>query len=433
MNRKFSYFTFGVSIFALVILANAHDIVVQSSGQRIESCPSSTTANSILFSPDGKNIISTWTDNSAKLWSTETGEVKHTFDVEDRVIATFAFSPDGKFIATGLNLGITVLWDSQTGKKLHSLALRRKLGQSRDGDYISSLFFTPDSKYILTNNFRRDTALWDVQTGKLIYTFEGFNVGKFSPNGKYLLTEAILSQALVELVKLWDVQTGQLLHTFEEATSGEFSADGKYLLTGGSGGTALVKLWEIPTGQLLQSFEAAKTGQFSSTGRYIVTHEYSHDQRYVNLWDAQTYKKLFVFENFYQDWKFSQDDRYLLIKGRDFIQDRTDIWDIESRTTAHAWRHGIKQVEFLADNIHVLLSYEQPSQAVTPSEREFAILVWNIEADTETAFYKFNMPVFVMAVSRDGEHALLDTRKTHNEHVLYLWDIKTGTLVHKLC
>ena len=55
--------------------------------------------NGAIFSPDGKMVLTTSWDTTARLWDTATGKELHRFrDPTGSVIRRAAFAPDGKII-----------------------------------------------------------------------------------------------------------------------------------------------------------------------------------------------------------------------------------------------------------------------------------------------------------------------------------------------
>jgi WD40 repeat protein len=54
----------------------------------------------IELSPDGKQLASASFEGYAKIFDTETGELKHIINVEDERMLALAFSPNGKLLAT---------------------------------------------------------------------------------------------------------------------------------------------------------------------------------------------------------------------------------------------------------------------------------------------------------------------------------------------
>ena len=68
------------------------------------------TATSIVFSPDGKVLVSGSNDATIRLWDTTTGEQLSTLDGHTYSITSVAVSPDGSTIASGSFDGTVILW-----------------------------------------------------------------------------------------------------------------------------------------------------------------------------------------------------------------------------------------------------------------------------------------------------------------------------------
>ena len=75
--------------------------------------------NSVAFSPDGKQVLTGSSDNTAVLQNTATGQTLQTWKHAGGVLSV-AFSPDGKQVLTGSWDQTAVLWDAVTGQTLHT-------------------------------------------------------------------------------------------------------------------------------------------------------------------------------------------------------------------------------------------------------------------------------------------------------------------------
>jgi WD40 repeat protein len=106
------------------------------------------------FSPDGKNVVSSSLDKTARLWDVKTGQEIRQFIGHTDGVWKVAFSPDGKTIATASADGTARLWDVQTGREL-----RRFVGHTAA---LENVIFSPDSKFIVTAGDDGMVRYWDV-------------------------------------------------------------------------------------------------------------------------------------------------------------------------------------------------------------------------------------------------------------------------------
>jgi serine/threonine protein kinase len=213
------------------------------------------TVGSARFSPDGKRLVTASRDGTARVWDTQTGQpmtepLKH----EDEVNFV-QFSPDGKRIVTASGDGTARVWDAQTGQPLTE--------PLKHGGPVWSAQFSPDGQRVVTASDDSTARVWDAQTGQPL-TEPLKHAGRvspaqFSPDGKRVVTASWDSTA-----RVWDAQTGQpLAEPLKHANwveSAEFSPDGRWVVTASGDGTA--RVWDIPDagsgnlGGLLQLAEA---------------------------------------------------------------------------------------------------------------------------------------------------------------------------------
>ncbi|HEY2785696.1 MAG TPA: hypothetical protein VGJ05_12065 [Fimbriiglobus sp.] len=67
--------------------------------------------NKVVFTNDGRKLISVGHDMTARMWEVETGRLTTTFDWKIGRLTTVAVSPDGTMAAAGGENGRIVLWD----------------------------------------------------------------------------------------------------------------------------------------------------------------------------------------------------------------------------------------------------------------------------------------------------------------------------------
>lgn len=125
----------------------------------------------LLFSPDGKLLVSSANDSTIRLWDVGTGkEVLQIKEKSRMIVADFvAFNPNGSEIVSGIGDTLT-FWSVDDGRPLRTLTQPSAYLYRRG---IGSIAFSPDGSVLASTGSDGNLYLWDVRLNKLIKTVEG--------------------------------------------------------------------------------------------------------------------------------------------------------------------------------------------------------------------------------------------------------------------
>ncbi|HEY7424440.1 MAG TPA: sigma-70 family RNA polymerase sigma factor [Gemmataceae bacterium] len=255
--------------------------------------------HAIALSPDGRLLAGRGgPDGGFRLWHIATGKLLAEGKGESADLVSLAFSPDGKRVASGGNDNTLRLWDAATGQE--------QWVQANDSGAISAVAFSPDGKTLAAVE-TKTLSFWDAATGKRKSRQwdqeRPLSHAAFTPDGRTLavvcgpLPKAKKQESVVCLI---DVATckevRQLASQKEEGGMDAFHSlalapSGKVLATATSSGK--VRLWDIKTGKELchcqgERNAAASALVFSADGKMLA----GVDGVLVRLWETRSGKEV---------------------------------------------------------------------------------------------------------------------------------------------
>jgi WD40 repeat protein len=223
-------------------------ILDTKSGDIIVSLPmdSDTTAiMSVTFSPDGKLLASTGTDQTIRLWETQTWSAR--IPLKGQRVVPVSFLPDSKELVTGGPDGYVRLWKVDGGRQARGRfdldpAFWPELAGSRRGgvaaDNSSFFIVSPQGESILVDPYRGEIhpkATLPFKDSRRICVGRG---------------AALVALGREKgLVTLWDTAKGQVVADFklskeQNVEAMTYSANGKWLAARGKDGA--FSLWDVP-------------------------------------------------------------------------------------------------------------------------------------------------------------------------------------------
>jgi WD40 repeat protein len=247
------------------------------------------TITAIAFSADGK-LIATTSSNTLRLWSASDGKpmlppLKRDPKVELGYEPRIVFSDDGKHLITFSDKEHAQIWDTSTGASVALLA-----------GYLNDALFNADGSTVVTAGKDGTAASWDASTGTAI--------GKIAEYGRDVAVvkivyprdhETVLITTADGKAQLFELPDGELLATFDAndgpVNSAAFSTDGHTLVTAHDHG---VRVWNRHIGRPRRSFSGQRSkdhedlptiAAFTPDGKSIVA-----VGEETQVWDLATWK-----------------------------------------------------------------------------------------------------------------------------------------------
>ena len=212
-----------------------------------------STPIGLLFSPDGKTVVSTNVDGTVTLWDAGAATPSETLRGHLRSVWQPVFSPDGDTLYTASSDGTAIAWDLSGDRRLgRRFRFTHDRGLSDWPDRHPGRF-SPDGRLIAVGLNEEGIRLWDARKlipagAPLLGTGGEVTALAFSSDGRTLA--AVTNNP--GLATIWDLESRSLrqgpFQVASYAVGVSISADGTMLATAGGGG---VMLWDVATGAAL--------------------------------------------------------------------------------------------------------------------------------------------------------------------------------------
>ncbi|NVJ05735.1 hypothetical protein HUW63_10895 [Myxococcus sp. AM001] len=236
---------------------------------------------------DGRRVVSASSDNTLKIWETETGRELATLRGHERWVRTCAVTKDGQLVVSASDDGTLKVWKVETGQLQASWS-------GHEGSRILSCVLTADEKRVVSASSDKTLKVWDVKTGRQLGCWQGHEGGVWAcavtRDG-----QRVVSASSDGTLKVWHAETGRELHTWK-GHEGAIRAcailpDGCRLVSASSDGT--LKLWELETGRELASWHGheseVRTCAVTGNGQQLIS---ASSDGTLKLWEVKTGQEL---------------------------------------------------------------------------------------------------------------------------------------------
>ncbi|MGH7599306.1 MAG: protein kinase domain-containing protein [bacterium] len=283
----------------------------------------------LVFSSDGRWLISTHGDGAILLWDVAERECIANFNQHRAPVHVVAFSPDGKQLASASEDYSLIVWDLEQQRKEAVLVAHQ--------DWVSAAAFLPDGKSLASGYRDGKIIIWDLEQRQPRLSFMGMERGA-TPT--YILVVAPNGEWLATTHGVFRTSDGARLVDFlgdkdHQKHNGYFyglavSPDGRRLVCTSAGGRIFV--FDTGNWQLLENFIEDKTcirrASFSPDGKLLATCD---NLGQVRLWKINPLQQLAVIGHHSARIKsvmFSPDGSRIVSAGDD---QTIKLWDVRRR------------------------------------------------------------------------------------------------------
>lgn len=276
------------SNFSLVFATASHESIRIWSTSKMQELLRIVVPNfassSIVFSRDGKSIISAWNDGVIRAFTPLSGKLIYAIpNAHNKGCSSVAVTSNGKIVVSGGIEGQVRVWKIDPYVQSLIGVLKEHYGPiesvhinnydtevvsaSRDGScviwdlirltrkhvifahtqFIAAQYF-PTGVQILTAGSDKLIGYWEAYDGSLVREVEGSKSGPINAIDMNMMGEYFVSAGTDQIVRLWNYQLGLEVAVgighASAITSARYSPNGKFLVTGSSDGGIFV--WKVP-------------------------------------------------------------------------------------------------------------------------------------------------------------------------------------------
>lgn len=254
---------------------------------------SPSTISRISFAADINTGVASVGDDSAIVFNAHTGEISLTIHGNIQDFSKIAMSIDGSRIVSSNEEGALRVWDAKTSEIITTL--------HKHSERVSAMAFHPNGPEFVSIDVSGTRIIWNTVSWEEISvqadSSHGVESAAYSPDGLHFVTGGAR-----EIVQVWDAQSWESVFTLSgrecefcihSIVSIAFSPDSKKFVTGTTDSTVnglynppALKIWDISDGTAIHSFSGhvatITTVAFSLDGSQIIS---GSGDNTIRFWD----------------------------------------------------------------------------------------------------------------------------------------------------
>jgi serine/threonine protein kinase/WD40 repeat protein len=446
----------GTAIAVMLINGRVEVLEIKDGSERFTSRNNWAWSSSVMFSPDSSTLLTGSGISSILLRDARNGETIETIEGHAGGVYDLLFTPDGKrLISYGADETIRV-WDWSTRKTISVLRSTpgvTGLAMSPDGRTLASrgagcIFFWDLAKPPRDRGYQTlSSNLWDA-----VFTPDGHSILGIKQDGGG--------------VSLWDAHTLRETRRLWDATADQscISPDARWALRADG---HQVHVWDVNSGlettNVINSPDHMTEAQFTDNGKFLVFHYREESSRretnnVLEVWDTATWKRtaaltlnfvpdkertrgfVAAFPNSYVfmgDGAFHFFDVARLNEAPKLLTAPHDFYGFnvspDGRLAVGAYRNGVVRIwemgssgppetirGFLLDAFRVAFSPDGQRFAVSSTGQE-AIKLWDTETRRALLTLSAEGRIYQITFSPDGRYLL----GINHDNVVHIWSAPT--------
>lgn len=387
---------------------------------------------SLEFSPDGRFVVTSSSDNHVEDMIFESGIKVAVWDLKQRQQPLWSFSPEttgegysefnprdsSRILATFGQ--VAQIYDSQSG---------RKIGDSlKHNGNITSAHFSPDGLRIVTTSEDHTAQLWDARSGAPLEGAQGMNhEGKvnsaaWSRDGLLLVTTSEDKTA-----RLWNGKTGEpisepMVHD-ERVTAAAIDPSNRWVVTASDDKT--VRVWSAQKGAAVAEIVASGDPYYKSAINMSGDQVAADWRLMAQLWDLRTGSRTgrsITVTNRIDHLEFSPGGDRLEVYQYNRPFGLTQLWDLRTFESTPGFSLDIQR--------RTSFAFSRDGKSFAAGNEGGVARVWSSATGKEITPPLLHPPesganaviIKTVAFSPDGETLATGT----STGKVYLWDIRTG-------